>query len=48
MKTMTIKSGMTQLEAYKSVRKPFAPAVKVVQSKKSYRRPQGNFKKWMD
>jgi len=40
----------TQLEAYKSIRKPMAPAVKVERPTKGagYRRPQGNWKKWID
>jgi len=40
----------TQLETLKSIRKPFAPAVKVERPVKGggYRRPQGNWKKFLD
>ena len=39
----------TQLEVLKSIRKPFAPAVKVERPNKGagYRRPRGNEKNWL-
>jgi len=40
----------TQLQLLKSIRKPFAPAVKVERPTKGagYRRPQGDWKKFLD
>lgn len=40
----------TQMELLKSIRKPFAPSVKVERPTKGagYRRPRGNEKKWVD
>lgn len=40
----------TQMEVYKSIRKPFAPSVKVERPNKGagYRRHRGNWQKWVD
>lgn len=49
MKSLKLRPAMSQLEAYKSIRKPLAgPSRAHPDRKMEYKRPQGNWRKWID